>query len=55
MVGRLMDRLGSRKGFSVAVTWWSLAATDHALARSAFGFGVARVALGASQVISLAA
>jgi len=49
MVGRLMDRLGSRKGFSLAVALWSLAATSHALARSAFGFGIARFALGVSQ------
>src|SRR5262249_8392127 len=49
MVGRLMDLLGTRKGFSVAVVCWSLAAMGHALARSAWGFGVARLALGLSE------
>jgi ACS family hexuronate transporter-like MFS transporter len=49
IVGRLMDRLGTRMGFSLAVICWSLAAMGHALARSAFGFGVARFALGLSE------
>ncbi len=49
IVGGLMDRLGTRLGFSLAVVCWSLAAMGHALARSAFGFGVARFALGLSE------
>ncbi|MGH9824303.1 MAG: MFS transporter [Blastocatellia bacterium] len=48
-VGRLMDRLGTRKGFSLALVVWSLAAMAHALARSAFGFGIARFALGIGE------
>ena len=43
-VGSLMDRLGTRKGFSLAITFWSLASMAHAFARSAFGFGAARFA-----------
>lgn len=46
VVGRLMDWLGTRKGFSLAIVVWSLAAMGHAFARSAFGFGAARFALG---------
>ncbi len=34
--GRLMDRLGTRKGFSIALTIWSLAAIAHA---GVLGFG----------------
>jgi len=49
VVGGLMDRLGTRRGFSLAVAGWSAAAMAHALARSAFGFGVARFALGLSE------
>ena len=49
IVGGLMDRLGTRLGFSLAVICWSLAAMGHALARSAIGFGVARFALGLSE------
>jgi ACS family hexuronate transporter-like MFS transporter len=49
LVGSLMDRFGTRKGFSFAVTFWSLAAMGHALARSVFGFGMARFALGLGE------
>jgi MFS transporter, ACS family, hexuronate transporter len=49
LVGGLMDRLGTRLGFSLAVVCWSLAAMGHSLARSAIGFGVARFALGVSE------
>jgi MFS transporter, ACS family, hexuronate transporter len=49
VVGNLMDRFGTRKGFSVAIVFWSVAAMGHALARSAVGFGVARFALGLGE------
>src|SRR5258705_12058249 len=49
VVGGLMDRFGTRKGFSFAITFWSVAAMFHAMARSAFGFGVARFALGLGE------
>jgi ACS family hexuronate transporter-like MFS transporter len=39
--GSLMDRLGTRKGYGLAVIVWSTASMAHALARSAFGFGLA--------------
>jgi MFS transporter, ACS family, aldohexuronate transporter len=47
--GRLMDRIGTRKGFSLAIVFWSLAAMGHALARTVFGFGVARFFLGLGE------
>jgi MFS transporter, ACS family, hexuronate transporter len=47
--GGLMDWLGTRKGYSLAVMVWSAASMAHALARSAFGFGLARFALGAGE------
>ncbi|HLY17001.1 MAG TPA: MFS transporter [Bryobacteraceae bacterium] len=47
--GRLIDWAGARLGYAVAVAAWSLSAMGHALARSAFGFGVARFALGLSE------
>ncbi|PYS84124.1 MAG: MFS transporter [Acidobacteria bacterium] len=49
IIGNLMDRFGTRKGFSFAVGFWSVAAMCHALARSAFGFGVARFSLGLGE------
>ncbi len=48
-VGRVMDWLGTRKGFSLAVFVWSLAAMAHALARSVLGFSAARFALGIGE------
>src|SRR5919206_887552 len=48
-VGRLIDRIGTRKGFSLAIIFWSVAAMGHALARSVFGFGVARFMLGLGE------
>src|SRR2546421_11271538 len=49
VVGRLIDRLGTRKGLSVAISFWSLAEMGHALARSATGFALARFALGLGE------
>ena len=48
-MGRLMDRFGTRKGFSFAVLFWSLAAMAHSLASSVMGFGAARFALGLGE------
>src|ERR1044072_3256220 len=45
-VGRLMDRIGVRRGFAFAIVAWSLAAMAHALARTAAGFSLARAAPG---------
>ncbi len=45
-VGRLIDRLGTRVGYAVAMIFWSLASMGHALANSLAGFMIARCALG---------
>jgi ACS family hexuronate transporter-like MFS transporter len=47
--GRLMDRVGVRKGFTAAIVTWSLAAMGHALASTAAGFSAARFALGLGE------
>jgi MFS transporter, ACS family, hexuronate transporter len=49
LVGRMIDLVGTRVGYIISVIWWSLAAMAHAAARSAFGFGVARFALGLGE------
>jgi MFS transporter, ACS family, hexuronate transporter len=49
VVGGLMDRFGTKRGFSFAMVFWSIAAMAHAAARSAVGFGVARIALGLGE------
>jgi len=46
ILGRFIDRVGARVGYAVSLVVWSLAAAGHALARSAFDFGVARFLLG---------
>ena len=46
VVGRLIDRLGTRLGYALTMVFWSLAAMGHALANSFSGFIVARSALG---------
>jgi ACS family hexuronate transporter-like MFS transporter len=48
-MGRLMDRIGVRKGFSFAIVGWSLAAMGHAFARTVAGFSIARGALGLGE------
>ena len=47
--GRLVDRIGTKLGYTVSVIIWSLAAMAHALAKSTVGFGVARTALGLGE------
>ena len=46
LFGWFMDKYGTKIGYSVSVTIWSLAAMAHAFARTPFGFGVARAGLG---------
>jgi ACS family hexuronate transporter-like MFS transporter len=47
--GRLVDRIGSKMGYTIAVIVWSIAAMAHALVKSTFGFGIARAALGLGE------
>jgi ACS family hexuronate transporter-like MFS transporter len=49
VVGRLLDVLGTRIGYALALAFWSVAAMAHALARTPFGFGAARFALGLGE------
>jgi ACS family hexuronate transporter-like MFS transporter len=46
VVGRLIDRLGTRIGYAIAMAFWSLASMAHAIAFSLGGFVAARFALG---------
>ena len=48
-MGRMIDRVGTRIGYAVALVLWSFAAAGHAMARSAVGFGVARFMLGLGE------
>lgn len=49
LAGRVMDRLGTRKGFSLSVLFWSIAAMGHALVTTVWGFAGARFALGLGE------
>jgi ACS family hexuronate transporter-like MFS transporter len=53
--GRLLDKYGTRAGFALAVTLWSLAAMAHAAATTAFTFGVARAFLGLAEAANFPA
>lgn len=46
LMGRLIDRLGTRIGYALAMTFWSVASMTHAIAGSFAGFAMARFALG---------
>ena len=47
--GRMLDKLGSKLGYSVAIVIWSVGAMIHAAAKSVFGFGAARAVLGVGE------
>ena len=46
---RLIDRLGTRIGYALAMAFWSLASMAHAIAGSFVGFATARFALGLGE------
>jgi len=47
--GRLVDRLGCRRGYPLVTGLWSLAAMGHALVNSVMGFSIARFLLGLGE------
>jgi MFS transporter, ACS family, hexuronate transporter len=47
--GWFIDRIGTRIGYALYLTVWSFAAAAHALVSTAFGFGLARFALGIGE------
>jgi ACS family hexuronate transporter-like MFS transporter len=47
--GWFIDKIGTKIGYAIALTVWSLAAVLHALARSTAGFAAARALLGISE------
>lgn len=47
--GAIIDRLGTRIGYALAIGIWSLSAMSHALASSVIGFAAARFALGLGE------
>jgi MFS transporter, ACS family, hexuronate transporter len=49
VAGGVIDRLGTRIGYAIAISIWSLAAMSHALVQSVIGFALARFALGLGE------
>ncbi|HLP16745.1 MAG TPA: MFS transporter [Bacteroidota bacterium] len=47
--GWIIDKIGTKLGYALSLTVWSLAAIGHAIARSTFGFMAARSVLGVSE------
>ncbi|MFP2995347.1 MFS transporter [Spongiivirga sp. MCCC 1A20706] len=47
--GRLIDSLGTKKGFSIAVIWWSIANMLHAFGRGLLSLGFFRFLLGIGE------
>ncbi len=47
--GRLVDRIGAKKGLALAILVWAFASISHAFMRSVAGFGIARFALGMGE------
>lgn len=46
VVGRIIDKVGTKIGYIIAITGWSFAAIGHSLAKSVTGFAAARFSLG---------
>src|SRR5438128_4148564 len=47
--GWLIDKIGTKLGYTITIVVWSVAGMLHALARSALGFGLARLGLGLGE------
>jgi ACS family hexuronate transporter-like MFS transporter len=47
--GKVIDWLGTRKGFALFISWWSVAGLLHALSQSVMQFGLFRFLLGMGE------
>jgi ACS family hexuronate transporter-like MFS transporter len=54
-VGRLLDKFGTRVGFALAITVWSISAIGHAFVTSVLAFSIARVFLGLGEAANFPA
>ncbi len=51
LFGWFIDKIGTKIGYAISVTIWGLSSLSHALARTSFGLGVARVVTCPPKVI----
>jgi len=49
VAGRVIDRIGVKKGYALSIAVWALASLSHMFARTPIGFGMARFALGLGE------
>ena len=49
LFGNIIDRIGTKLGYTVSVVIWSIAAMAHALAKTTGGFVIARTSLGLGE------
>ena len=49
IAGRVVDRVGVKKGYALSIAVWALASLSHVFARTPVGFGMARFALGIGE------
>ena len=49
IAGRVIDRIGVKKGYALSIAVWALASLSHVFARTPLGFGLARFALGIGE------
>ena len=49
IAGRVIDRIGVKKGYASSIAVWALASLSHVFARTPLGFGLARFALGIGE------
>jgi ACS family hexuronate transporter-like MFS transporter len=54
-MGGLLDRIGTRKGYAIGLTGWSVAGVAHAFVGSVAGFAVVRFALGFAEAANFPA
>ncbi len=47
--GRVIDKVGTKIGYTISIALWSVAAMGHALVKTVFGFGLARFSLGLGE------
>src|SRR5215831_7269886 len=48
LAGRFIDKVGTKIGYAVALTLWSIASIGHAFVKNTMGFMIARSGLGIS-------
>jgi len=47
--GRIIDKIGTKMGYAISITLWSIAAMLHTIVKTTFGFGLVRGFLGIGE------